>query len=536
MKILFVCESFWPAIGGVETRARHFLPAMRDRGHEIQIVTTRDADDNLPERDHISGVPILRLPLRTAFAAGDFQAIVALKRKYAAIKSAFAPDLVHGFFSGVIMILEACVAATPDVPLLASFTMWPCEADKEPDSVVGRMLSRAACVTANSARLRDRLCEIMPPARPRSIVVYSGNPWPAAAPAPLPSCPPVLLCIGRLMDTKGFDLAIRALPGIIAYFPAVRLRIAGDGPALAACAALAQSLGIAASVEFLGWVHPDAISALINQASIVIVPSRWEEAFASVAIHAAQMARPVIAARCGGMAEAVADGETGILVAREDTAAITAAVLRLLNNLEAAAAMGARGRERAAACIPGRPIWTNSTGCTNGWATSGVLQANQHGFWNHLDNPATFRKDNAMTIFYKLNEPVIAADVIDGEAVIMNLLKGHYYSLVETGADVWSMLMLGWSAGQAAQAIAEHYRIDPAAVAADVERFIGLLVAEDILIVSDATPAAAAAPAAGMFTCQAGEYQSPSLSTFSDIKDLLALDPPLPDYYSATAR
>jgi hypothetical protein len=136
-----------------------------------------------------------------------------------------------------------------------------------------------------------------------------------------------------------------------------------------------------------------------------------------------------------------------------------------------------------------------------------------------------------MTICYKLNEPVIAADVIDGEAVIMNLVKGHYYSLVDTGADVWSMLMLGWTAGQAAAAIAEHYGIDVQAVAADVERFIGLLLAEDILIVSDG-----AAPATGAFECQAAYYETPALSTFSDINGLLALDPPLPGYYSATAR
>jgi hypothetical protein len=136
-----------------------------------------------------------------------------------------------------------------------------------------------------------------------------------------------------------------------------------------------------------------------------------------------------------------------------------------------------------------------------------------------------------MTTCYRLNEPVIAADIIDGEAVIMNLAKGHYYSLVDTGADVWAMLTQGWTAGQAAAAIAKHYGIDVQAVAADVERFIGLLVAEDILVAAD-TPA----PAAGDYACQAPHYETPALSTFSDIKDLLALDPPLPDYYSATAR
>jgi len=348
MRILFLCETFWPAIGGVETRARHFVPAMRNRGHEMLVVTTREAGGELPEADQIAGVPIRRLALRAAFERNDFTRIVAAKRQYAQIRAAFAPDLVHCFFSGLITLLEASVELAPPVPLLASFTTWPFEAGGKPAAIFGKLLDRAAWVTANSARLRDTLVALAPAILPRSAVVYSGNPWPDRDPEPLPCDPPVLLCIGRMLETKGFDLAIRALAPLAAKVPGIRLQIAGDGPARGPCAALADSLGIAARVDFLGWVHPDRISALINAASIVIVPSRWEEAFASVAIQAAQMARPVIATDCGGMAEAVVDGETGLLVPREDATAICRAVLRLLDDMPAAVAMGERARLRAA--------------------------------------------------------------------------------------------------------------------------------------------------------------------------------------------
>jgi len=130
----------------------------------------------------------------------------------------------------------------------------------------------------------------------------------------------------------------------------------------------------------------------------------------------------------------------------------------------------------------------------------------------------------------KLNEPLIAADVIDGEAVIMNLGKGHYYSLVDTSADIWRMLMAGWTGADAAAALAARYGIEPGIVRADVEKFIGLLAAEDILVADSAPPAVP-----GAFPDLAPGYDPPVLSTFSDIKDLLALDPPLPDYFTAGA-
>jgi glycogen(starch) synthase len=348
MRVLFLCEAFWPAIGGVETRARHFVPAMRNRGHELLVVTTREADGALPETDQFAGVPIHRLTLRAAFERNDFTQIVAVKRQYAQIRAAFAPDLVHCFFSGMITLLEASVELAPPAPLLASFTTWPFEAGGKPAALFGRLLHRAAWVTTNSARLRDTMAALAPGIVERSSVVLSGNPWPDRDPEPLPFHPPVLLCIGRVVETKGFDLAIQALARLSPMIPGISLQIAGDGPARGACAALAESLGITARVAFLGWVHPDRISALINDATIVIVPSRWEEAFASVVIHAAQMARPVIATDCGGMAEAVADGETGLLVPREDAAAIAGAVLRLLNDMPATVAMGERARRRAA--------------------------------------------------------------------------------------------------------------------------------------------------------------------------------------------
>jgi glycosyltransferase involved in cell wall biosynthesis len=79
----------------------------------------------------------------------------------------------------------------------------------------------------------------------------------------------------------------------------------------------------------------------------VVVPSRWQEAFASVAIQAAQVARPTIVTDRGGMAEAVLDGETGLVVPSDDVEAVAGSVIRLLGDPSLAMELGRRARERA---------------------------------------------------------------------------------------------------------------------------------------------------------------------------------------------
>lgn len=81
--------------------------------------------------------------------------------------------------------------------------------------------------------------------------------------------------------------------------------------------------------------------------SSVIVPSRWREAFGLIALQAAQMARPVVATRVGGLPETVREGETGLLVEREASAAMAGALSFLLQHPETARQMGQEGRRRA---------------------------------------------------------------------------------------------------------------------------------------------------------------------------------------------
>lgn len=118
----------------------------------------------------------------------------------------------------------------------------------------------------------------------------------------------------------------------------------------------------------------------------------------------------------------------------------------------------------------------------------------------------------------------IAAEVIDGEAVIINLATGIYYSLDGAGGQAWALLAAGHDASAAARTIADACRIPVDVVRPDVDALLAELVAEGLL---DPLATGADPGDAGVVTIDGG-YRAPKLVVYRDMGDLLALDPPAP--------
>lgn len=154
-----------------------------------------------------------------------------------------------------------------------------------------------------------------------------------------------MLCLGRMSQEKGFDLALAAFAPLVKRFPHARLVFAGDGPTRHKLEQQAAALGVAQFVEFLGWVSPDRIPALFNTCTAVVMPSR-HEAIPLVALEAALMARPVVGARVGGLPEIVLHQQSGLLVDKEDSTALAQAIAYLFEHPERAAQMGQAARDR----------------------------------------------------------------------------------------------------------------------------------------------------------------------------------------------
>ena len=134
---------------------------------------------------------------------------------------------------------------------------------------------------------------------------------------------PLLLSMGRLHEAKAHDITLQALTTL----PDAFLWIAGVGPQEARLRAMAQALGVAERVRFLGW-RTDA-SALYRAADICVFPSRYEP-LGNVVIQAWAHGLPVVAAASQGPAALVTDGEDGLLVPVDDPQALASAIARLL--------------------------------------------------------------------------------------------------------------------------------------------------------------------------------------------------------------
>ena len=168
----------------------------------------------------------------------------------------------------------------------------------------------------------------------------------------LPTDAELIVSISRLVPRKGFDTAIRAVAKLAPSRPDLVLAIAGRGRDRARLERLVDELG--APVRFLGRVPNDELPALYGCADLftMLCRNRWggleQEGFGIVFVEAAACGVPQVAGDSGGAAEAVADGETGLVMRQpEDVDAAAAAFESLLDDDTRRASMATASRARA---------------------------------------------------------------------------------------------------------------------------------------------------------------------------------------------
>lgn len=123
---------------------------------------------------------------------------------------------------------------------------------------------------------------------------------------------------------------------------------------------------------------------------------------------------------------------------------------------------------------------------------------------------------------YRVMKPEVVADVIDGEAVIMNLKTGRYFNSEGTGSECWGALASGLTFDQVVDQLAGKYAADRTTIAAAVERFVQDLVSHELIAPSDTPPQVVAARAS---SSPLAPFHAPVLNVYSDMQDLLLLDP-----------
>jgi glycosyltransferase involved in cell wall biosynthesis len=316
VRIIAVCAVAHP--GGAEIGLLRLARRLVARGHELTLATPAAG----PMDD--AGLPVVRLQLGGLERGAGARAAASVPRARRLARDA---DLVYlnGTVSGRLL---------PGLAGHRSVLHVHDIVDRVP-----RFWSLADAVLADSQAVADRL-----EPRLRAHVVYCPVELDVPeVPAPWPQRNgggPIVGFVGRIEPRKGpLDLA-RAAAAIHAGAPGARIVLIGDDPYDSA-PEYAARVKAAEGVEFVPWVADGA--AVMRHLDVLVAPSR-QEPFGTVLAEAMAAGTPVVATRVGGLAEVVADGETGRLVTPGRPDELASAVLEVLGRR---AQMGAAARERA---------------------------------------------------------------------------------------------------------------------------------------------------------------------------------------------
>ncbi len=160
----------------------------------------------------------------------------------------------------------------------------------------------------------------------------------------------IILTVSRLMKRKGHDKVIEALPKVLEKIPNVIYVVVGDGPEKKNLKSKIENLKLEDSILLLGEISEEKKAAFYQLCDLFIMTPRQigpdVEGFGTVYLEANQYGKPVVAGRSGGVAEAVVDDATGLIVNPEDTNQIAEAVIKILSDENLAKKFGEQGRER----------------------------------------------------------------------------------------------------------------------------------------------------------------------------------------------
>lgn len=124
--------------------------------------------------------------------------------------------------------------------------------------------------------------------------------------------------------------------------------------------------------------------------------------------------------------------------------------------------------------------------------------------------------------FFQINSPQVIREFFDDEAVIVNLELGIYYSLDSIGAIVWGLIEQGASNTQIVEKLSQMFKQPPNNMEKDIEEFIDLLLKEELIA---ATDNASLTSFDSINIDNKLTYSKPTLNKYTDMQELLLLDP-----------
>jgi glycosyltransferase involved in cell wall biosynthesis len=252
----------------------------------------------------------------------------------ARLRRSFPFEVIHAHFTYPDGWVGAHLARRYDVPLvITEHASWQGWAPTSP--IVRRQalwaLSRSRFHVSVGSALRHEIAGLADDAEKLRVIPcgVDGGVF-GLPPAGTVHHPAQLLFVGAVRPVKGLDVLLRALRRLAEQGRPERLVVVGDpyfrtyARAYQAARELAAELGVADRVDFVGGKNQQEVARYMQQSAAVVLPSR-RETLGMVLVEALACGTPVVATRCGGPADIVAE-EVGRLVPPEDPAALAAAI------------------------------------------------------------------------------------------------------------------------------------------------------------------------------------------------------------------
>lgn len=355
LRILHVISSVDAEHGGPSTAVWNLLEALRRRGIAADLATTcarRDESWHRGSRQEpLAGGGVARYFRRqTQF----YYASLPLLRWLAGNVRNYDVIHVHGLFALAPTIAGFC-ARTARVPYImvphGTLNTWGRE-NRRPAlkklsiaAVERPTLNGAARIHFVSRSELEQACEVgfttQPIVLPLGLDVTS-----AAAPRliqPHSDAAPVVLFLSRIDPVKNLDLLLDAFALVAGTHPTATLVVAGDGPPelVQSLRSRADSLGIGGKVQWVGFVQAERKAALLQQASLFVLPSASEN-FGLAAAEAMAAGIPVVVSKGAGISDLIAEAGAGLIV-EAAVEPIASAITRLLTDEDECRRMGRAG-------------------------------------------------------------------------------------------------------------------------------------------------------------------------------------------------
>jgi teichuronic acid biosynthesis glycosyltransferase TuaC len=202
-----------------------------------------------------------------------------------------------------------------------------------------RVYESASAVICISSKVRDQVAKGV---AARSVVVYNGVDTSLFFPGP--SSAPTILSVGNLIPIKGHAVLLHAFARVRPAVADWKVEIIGEGPKRKELQALAATLGIAHQVRFLGRQNRSDVADAMRRCGIFVLPSGYE-GLGCVYLEAMASGKPAIGCNGQGIEEIIESGRNGVLVAPENEAELSDALLCLLRDTELRHRLGVAARE-----------------------------------------------------------------------------------------------------------------------------------------------------------------------------------------------